>query len=255
MNVVYTVILNAWDYLRPPEVIDPAARYICFIDHPMPRVTPWEFLPAYTPFPSASRNSRLPKIVPDLHFEADYSIYHDANFALRRSPEYLIERYLNPKQREMAMFIHPCRKTVEEEAAEILKHPEWFPNENMDKVRDQVERWRESGAPQGLWAAGMIIRKHTPDVAAFNRSWWREYMLGSSRDQLALPIARHFSGMKIEDIEGNILGPDNSLLAFNWHAAWKDKGDNPVLAKRLAPHLERRAALAAMCVDTWRLSA
>lgn len=245
--VVYTVILAGHDYLRAPEVIDPAARYIAFVDQPTPACHPWELQPAYTPFPSAARNSRLPKILPDLHFEAEYSVYHDANFTLKRSPEYLIERYLLPKNRELAMFVHPARITVYEESQEIMKHPEWFPNIDMRDVANQADRWLKVGSPAGLWAAGMIIRKHTPDVAAFNRVWWREFMAGSPRDQLALPIARHLSGMKIEDIQGNIIGGDNDLLAFHWHAAWKDKEDNPRMAKRLAPYQARRAALEAVC--------
>src|SRR4026208_505614 len=102
MTTVYTVVLGGWDYLRPPEMIDPDARYLAFVDQPMPPCYPWEQVPAYTPFAKHSRNSRLPKIVPHLHFEAEYSIYHDANFCLKRSPEYLIDRYLRPKEREIA---------------------------------------------------------------------------------------------------------------------------------------------------------
>lgn len=226
MIVVYTVILNRHDYLRPPEVVDPEARYLCFVDEQYPPRQPWEQVPAALLFDSAARNSRLPKLLPHLHFDADYSVYHDANFCLKRSPQYLIERYLEPKQRELAMFVHPCRKTVEQEANEILAHPEWFPKENMDTVRGQVTRWKHAGAPEGLWAAGMILRKHTPDVAAFNVMWWHEFVRGSGRDQLALPTARHFAGLRIEDIEGNISGGDNDLMAFHWHGAWEKKGDN-----------------------------
>jgi hypothetical protein len=247
VNVVYTVILDAWDYLRPPEVVDPKARYICYTNHQMPACPPWEFQPAYCPFDSGARNSRLPKILPDLHFRADYSVYHDANFTLKRSPEYLVERYLAPKKREMAMFVHPARTNVEQEAGEIIAHPEWFPNVDMSSVYNQVERWKEVGRPEGLWAAGMIIRKHTPDVAAFNRLWWREFMAGSPRDQLSLPVARHLAGMKIEDIHGNIIGGDNDLMGFHWHAAWKDKEDNPAREKRLRPYVERMEELKRLC--------
>ncbi len=246
-TVVYTVILNAWDYLRPPLVIEPNARYVAFVDQPMPSCPPWEFQPAFTPFDSPARNSRLPKLLPDLHFEAEYSIYHDANFALKVSPQYLVERYLKPKKRELSMFIHPARQTVEQEADCILAHPEWFPTIDMNDVRHQVKRWMELGRPAGLWAAGMIIRKHTPDVAAFNRLWWKEFMAGSPRDQLSLPIARFLAGMKIEDINGTIIGGDNDLLAFHWHAAWKDRVDNPQRADELAPFAARRAELERIC--------
>ncbi len=247
MNVVFTVILNGKDYLRPPEVVDPDARYLAFVDRPMERCPPWEFMPAFLPFPNGSRNSRLPKLLPNLHFDAEYSVYHDGNLTLKRSVDYLVERYLRPKNREIAMFVHPARQTVEQEGVEIMRHPEWFPGMDMQTVCDQLIRWRQVGQPQGLWAAGLIIRKHTEDVSAFNRMWWNEYINGSPRDQLALPLARHFSGMKIEDIEGNV--HNNDLIGYHWHGAsdWLDKDDNPRLAKRAAPYLQRRFELSALC--------
>jgi hypothetical protein len=244
-SVIYTSIIGGKDYLRPPEVVDPDARYLAFVDRPMKRCPPWEFVPAYLPFVSASRNSRLPKLLPHLHFEAKYSIYHDGNFTLKRSVEYLVERYLRPKNRELAMFVHPARQNVEQEAGEILAHPGWFPGMDMESVQRQVERWRQSGSPTGLWAAGMIIRKHSEDVAAFNRLWWQEYSNGSPRDQLALPLARHFSGMKIEDIEGSI--HSNDLIGYHWHSDWLDSDDNPARAASHAPYRERRKELARLC--------
>jgi hypothetical protein len=237
--VVYTVILNGWDYLRPPEVIEPGVRYVCFTDRALPPCEPWELQPAYLPFASASRNSRIPKLLPHLHVGAEYSIYHDANFCLKRSPDYLIERYLAPRRLDLAMFVHPARKNVEQEANEIIAHPEWFPGMDMDVVRAQVTRWKHAGAPEGLWAAGMILRRHTEDIAAFNRIWWDEFQRGSTRDQLALPLARHFAGVRIEDIQGNIIGGDNDLMAFHWHAAWTNKGDNPQKAEELREFRER----------------
>lgn len=244
--VIYTSIVNGKDYLRPPETIDPDARYLAFVDRPMKRCAPWEFLPAFLPFTSGSRNSRLPKILPHLHFDAEYSVYHDGNFTLKRSVEYLITRYLAPKKRDVAMFVHPARQNVGQEAAEISAHPEWFPGMDMGLVDRQMRRWMAAGAPTGLWAAGMIIRKHTADVAAFNKLWWQEYFNGSPRDQLALPLARHLSGMRIEDIEGNI--HSNDLIGYHWHGAdWLDKEDNPARAAGQARYRERREELARLC--------
>lgn len=242
MNVVYTVILNAWDYLRPPEVIDPEARYICFTDQPIDRVDPWEIQPAYLPFPSMSRNSRLPKILPHLHFDAEYSVYHDANFSLKVTPCDLIG-LLNGA--DIAMLKHPQRERVDEEAEVILGSPDEFPTVDMDAVRAQVTRWKHAGAPTGLWAAGLIIRRHADAVERFNELWWREYISGSSRDQLALPSARYHAEIEIQTLTENIF--QNPLMSFHWHAAWKNKPGNQMYATRAAKLEWRRKRLQEIC--------
>lgn len=244
MIIAYTVILGGWDYLRRPAVIDEDARYYCFTDTPIPPCPPWEFQPAYTPFASHSRNSRLPKILSHLHFDAEYSIYHDANFVLTKKPSSLVRNYL--RDHDIAMFRHPCRGDVEREANCILDQPrEEFPNVDPQKLRDQVTRWKHQGAPDGLWAGGLILRRHTDQVADFNFLWWREFMAGCTRDQIALPMAVDRAGIEINTIVGDVY--NNPLMAFHYHSAWRDKGDNPRMAELYRPYLDRKMRLEEIC--------
>jgi hypothetical protein len=234
--VVYTCILDHWDYLRPPLKVDPNARYICFSNRPMPRVDPWEIQPAFTPFQCNKRNARIPKMLPHLHFEADYSVYHDGNMQLKLTPGELIDRYLSP-DRDIAMLRHPCRKSAGEESVILLKEKIG----DAGEVRKQVERWKEHGSPDGLWCGGFIIRRHSELVTILNNAWWQEFRIGCERDQMALPIARSFLGIPIHTIDGDI--HNNGLMAFNYHSAWKDKGDNPQQEAALRPYVDRAAAL------------
>jgi hypothetical protein len=201
----------------------------------MQPVSPWEYQPAFLPLASMARNSRLPKMLPHLHFAADYSIWHDGSYALRKKPSWLIDRYLGGL--DMAMFRHPCRTTVEQEAAILVNEKISDPGD----VARQVERWKSIGSPSGLWAGGMILRKHTPQIERLNEAWWHEFSIGTARDQMALPIARDLTKTPICTIDGNVF--ENDLLAWHWHTAWKDKGDNMLLEAQRAAYVERRRRL------------
>ena len=239
--VVCTAILQDWDFLRP-EATKPedGVRYVCYSDRTLEPVAGWEIQPAFTPHGmSASRASRLPKILPHLHFQADYSIWHDANFVLRADPLTLIAAYLN--NAHIAMFAHPCRKHVGEEVAVLLREKIG----NASEVLQQQTDWLNMGAPCGLWAGGLIIRRHTKDVAAFNEQWWHYFRRGSSRDQLALPMAQAKTGIAIETIPGDIY--TSPLMGFHWHAAWRDKGDNASHHTMEAEYQMRRKRLEELC--------
>lgn len=242
---VLTCIVNWFDYLRPPALIDPSVRYVCFSDRPIERVTPWEIQPAYCPLtvtqkdgaphPNNSRNSRLPKMLPHLHVNADFSIWHDANFVLRVKPQDLINRYL--ARRDIAMFAHPCRKHVGEEVAVLLREKIGDPAE----VKAQQTDWLNMGAPLGLWAGGLIVRRHTPQIQKLNETWWHYFKIGSTRDQVSLAMARHMTGVEIETIPGDIFS--SPIMGFHWHAAWRDKGTNPEYHTQEAEFAMRRKRL------------
>ncbi len=229
---VYTAILGGWDFLRKPEVVDQRSRYICFIDQPIDPVYPWEFQPAYTPFDHAGRNSRISKILPHLHFDAEYSIFHDANFVLRGWPQAIVDEHL--ANHDIAMYQHPCRKHIGEEASCLrdLNTKGELPGLEGTLLDSQVTLWKHHGAPLGLWAGGFIVRRHTPQILELNETWWQLYRDGCTRDQISFPLARHITGVEVNTLQGNIY--ECAELAFHWHAAWKHKGDNPKFATRQA---------------------
>lgn len=235
MITVYTTIIGQWDQLRAPEVTEAGVRYICYSDIPRDPVAPWEIQPAYMPYANNSRNSRLPKILPHLHFDAVVSIYHDANFVLRGYPSHLIAEHL--KSHDIAMFQHPCRKHVGEETAILLKEKIGDPCE----VEAAQTLWKHHGAPLGLWAGGFIVRRHTPEIRELNEAWWQLFRDGCTRDQISLPVAVHQCGIKINTLRGNIY--ECNELAFHWHAAWAHKGDNPKYATRNAELQTKRMRL------------
>lgn len=240
---VYTCILNQWDHLRPPDVAFGDANFICYTNRHVDPCYPWEFQPAYELTGNPARDSRLPKMLPHLHFDAEYSIWHDGNFTLRMDPWQVIEQTIVTTGADLAFFAHPCRHNVAEECDTLLNEKIG----NASEVMEQRTRWKHHGSPEGLWAGGFIVRRHCAAVSEFNIAWWTEFFGGSTRDQLALPLAVQkistYGGL--HTIAGNVY--DNPYIAMHWHAAWKHKAENLPFQERAAVIEARREILRNLC--------
>jgi len=240
MIYVYTAILSGFDNLRTPLCApEPGVRFICFTDCPvLPRVEPWEFRPVHRIVDPAcdvigaeydtlddARTSRLPKILPHLVLpeDCDYSIWHDGNFQMKASPSETISKLL--RTADWAAHKHPGRDCIYREAEILLKEKIG----TAALVERQIERCRNVyGHPEGfgLWANGFIARRHNAATAALNERWWDLFQSGCERDQISFPVALRQSGVSIETIRHtDIYGSE--FVKFNWHAAWKDREDNP----------------------------
>ena len=245
MIYVYTCILGGFDSLRPPLVpSEPGVRFICFTDVPvLPDVSPWEFRPVHRVMRDAgmiprwqvdaSRTSRLPKILPHLVLPADcdYSIWLDGNFRLLKPASEIV----NAEMRfdDWATHRHPARGCMYEEAALLVKlkreRPDEWPNMDARELDAEIARYKQMGFPAELGtltANGLIVRKHTPAVAALNERWWQLFAQGCGRDQLSLPVARWNSPVTVNRMPHYPDIYSSPLARFGWHAAWKDKAPN-----------------------------
>ncbi len=234
MIYVYTSISNAFDNVRAPEVVSPNARYVCFTNLPnLPRVEPWEYRPLHN-LGDAGRTNRVPKILPHLMLpsDAEYSIYHDGNFQLKMLPEVIIDQLLTGEDcgYDWAAHRHPCRNCIYDEAIVLLK-------ENIgtrELVENDVLRYRNAGYPTGagLWANGMIVRRHTESVKRLCEDWWTAYATGCERDQMSFPPVRRQHGVEVNTIDADIyINSDKSAkgtpyLNFHFHAPWKTTPSN-----------------------------
>lgn len=255
MIYVYTCIMGGFDNLMPPLVPEEAGvRHICFTDVPvLPDVSPWEFRPIHD-VGSPARTSRLPKILPHLMLpaDADYSIWIDGNFQLAQPASEIINQEL--RFDDWAAHRHPARDCIYSEAEVLLKEKIGTPG----LIMEQIERYSALGYPaaHGLWANGMIIRRHTPAVNALNEAWWKLYASGCERDQLSFPVARWQAGMQVNSMphRGDVYSSD--LMKFGWHAAWKDKPGNVVKRperERIAGRVARLKAIAGDGGYIWRM--
>lgn len=129
-------------------------------------------------------SSRMYKMLPHKFFDTEWTIWMDGTFWAPHWEELWHE--VMASGREIAVFAHPERDCVYEEAKEVIRLKLDHPN----IVNEQMARYQSAGYPRknGMAACGFIIRKNTPEVNRLNEAWWAEYCTGSRRDQLSFPF-------------------------------------------------------------------
>lgn len=153
------------------------------------------------------RAAKIPKFEPWRYTDTPASIWVDASFRVT-SPDFAatVMEYATP----IAQFVHPWRSCLYDEAIEIAAL-------GMDPdgaAAWQMKRYREAGHPTGwgLWASGVIARKHTAAVKRMGAAWAREVEGGSARDQVSQPFVLRQSKLKPTALPGTHLS--NAWLKY-----------------------------------------
>lgn len=185
---VYTSITASKDSLIEDQKKG-NARFIAFVDSSIPSET-WECKESYKQFTDPRRNSRIQKILAHQYIDSEYSIYIDGNIKLLKTPEELIEKYL--KDCDIAFYKHPNRDCLYDEAIQCAKQR----LDDPEVIIEQAKKYEDSGFAKhkGLCECGIIFRRHTPKIEAFNNAWWSEYCRHSRRDQISCPYALDRTG-------------------------------------------------------------
>ena len=161
----------------------------------------------YNKFHHPNRNAKIYKVLSHQFLETDYSIWVDGNITLLVDPEVLIKEFLGDA--DIAVWKHFNRDCIyeEHEAAKGLYEDGIIHNENVHAETDeQISRYNRNKFPKnyGLGECNVIIRKHSPQVEAFNNYWWSEICRWSFRDQLSFPyVINKFPKLKVNFIKGN----------------------------------------------------
>lgn len=191
---VYTAMAGDFDHLEDPQE-DFTANYVSFTDQVS---DVWEVRKPYDKFKNDRRNSRIQKLMPHLYLDTKYSIYMDANIRLKVPAQKLVDEFL--KDKDVAVFRHIGRDCVYNEAEACVALQKGDPNEIATQIRAYAAR--EYPRHAGMAECGMIVRRHTPEIARMNEKWWAEYCRHSERDQLSFPIA--FDLEKVNLIESSV---------------------------------------------------
>jgi hypothetical protein len=243
MNVtVYTANIGGFDNLRPPQVTHSGARFICYADELLDPPSPWEILPAHLPYPGDfSRNVRVHKLLSHLFTDTPYSIWIDTNFVLAIDPAEAVERWL--RNSDIAVFRHPGRSCLYDEARQCLLERIG----NATEIERQVSYYEACGFPRewGLFACGVILRRHTPQVIRLNEAWWSHVRDFCERDQISLPFVLREQEVPITVIDGNIYS--NESFIWKWHAWKTDHPDNQEFVEQRRTAAERRDRLRNLC--------
>jgi hypothetical protein len=185
-TAIYTSITAGYDELREPAHVTPGVDYVCFSDQPLESRL-WQVRPLAHVAETPSRSARYHKlmshrVLPD----HDVTLWLDASYRIDRELGTLIESWLDGW--DFAVRRHPTRMPlcVYAEARACVRLRRGDPA----AIEAQVAAYRELGYParNGVYVTGILARRHTADVAAFNEAWWNELSRFSDRDQLSFPV-------------------------------------------------------------------
>jgi len=193
--IVYTAAIGETDAVRPPVVVDPSVRYLCFSDRPCPEPYEWVRVPTEADGTPASRRIKVLADHPLLR-EADATFWHDASFRLLGNLDWVLRGL---ETADVVALRHPRRQTIEAEGVAIAR----YGYVTTTEAAVLVEGYRAAGYVDiALTFGGLIGRRGSPTVQAFNRAWWVEVQRWRFRDQASLGYAAWLAGASIAYVPG-----------------------------------------------------
>lgn len=120
---------------------------------------------------------------PDIFDNYEYSLYIDSTVQLKTDPSQFIN-FLKPES-DILLFLHPGRNCLYDEARTCL---DLHLNDPNDTLR-QTKKYLSNNFPPhfGLWACGIMFRRHTDKMREFAQMWWSEVEHFCVRDQISFP--------------------------------------------------------------------
>lgn len=137
------------------------------------------------------------------HLPGDISVWIDASIRVTDVHEMVKVIKAALKGHDLALFKHPERTNIYDEATASMAMPNKYAGLPLI---EQVETYRRLGLPDdaGLWAGGVIARRHSVDRTNFENDWWTENVEWSYQDQLSLPYVLWKNNIKPGVIPGNV---------------------------------------------------
>jgi hypothetical protein len=202
---IITCITDRYEVLKPVrQQYGVNAEWICVTDgEPLPyadRTQGWTMVsePRHNPHPN--RAAKWPKCLPWEYTDAPASIWIDGSYRVV-SPTFAAE--VMALADPIAQFVHPWRGCLFEEAQASARIPKY----DSEPVLEQAAHYQKQGFPAGwgLWASGVIARRHTQEVMDFGRLWLSEIERWSFQDQISEPYALNVAGLRPYALVGDHL--------------------------------------------------
>jgi hypothetical protein len=205
---IVTAVYDAYDTVKP--VLAQAGtdvEWVLVTDSEPADAKGWRVVVEPRPDVPPNRAAKAAKFEPWKYTDAPASIWIDASFRVV-SQDFAAE--VVELAKPIAQFVHPWRDCLYAEAVEIAAL-----GKDPDGVAAwQTKRYREAGHPTGwgLWASGVIARRHTAAVKRMGAAWAREVESGSARDQVSQPFVLREAKLKPTALPGTHLA--NAWLKY-----------------------------------------
>lgn len=191
-KVIYTFIFGGYDDLKEPEIVSQGWDYICFTDDKNLISEVWEIKQFTRDEKSIGLNNKRLAMMHMILFhkvlpQYDVSISIGGQIKINCNLYLFLKNNWNERH-EMISVLHPQRDFIYEEAIACLDQRK---DEN-NVIEDHINRYKKDKYPahNGLYATGVIVRKHSSlPLKTMCELWFDEYIRGSKRDQLSLNYA------------------------------------------------------------------
>lgn len=197
-TAVITAIYDQYDTLKPTYPQNRDVEWICVTDDPELQSEDWRIV--YEPRPGVhpNRAAKVPKLFPWKYTDAEYSVWVDASFRVI-SHDFVLGSlsYAEP----IGQFIHPWRNCLYTEAEAVIGLKKYAPDSD---VYGQMKAYRSAGHPEswGLWATGVISRKHTSEIKDLGEQWMKEINEHTFQDQISHPFVMRNLGLRPIEFPG-----------------------------------------------------
>lgn len=212
---VYTAIFGGYDYLKEQPLI-PGVDYVCFTDDPGLTAPGWRVIVGKARHLHPRLSAKWYRTHPHRVLSAyRRSIYIDGSVQIL-TPDFVPAMLAALGNRDMALFQHPARHNVRDEA-EFCVPIEKYRGQPMVA---QVDHYAALGFPDqsGLYATGLIARRHrTRTMRRFGRAWMQENVRWTYQDQLSAPYLFWKFGITPGVVPNNLW--DNPLFTLIAHTS------------------------------------
>jgi len=211
-TAIITAIYDGYDTVKPTLEQSVDVEWILVTDtwelNNVKTISGWTVKYLAQPELNSYLAAKIPKVTPTMFTKCKQSIWIDASFRVT-SPTFAQEvmEYADP----IAHFVHPWRDCIYQECNTLLQLPK---KHNGQPILEQVKAYEEDSHPKnwGLWATGVMARKHTKEVIEFQRLWLGEIVKWSLRDQLSHPYALRKANLRPNKLPGTHFS--NPWLAY-----------------------------------------
>ncbi len=203
---VITSIYGGFDKIPPvPQGFDEA-----ILVSDVPIESEWTNLLHPLPLPHRLA-AKIPKFRPDIFTNNLMSVWMDAScndptgWLANTAKEVITSN-------QLSAFLHPERQCIYEEASCCIDWPKY----RKWPIDIQIKKYKSEGYPEnnGLWACGVLMRKHTKEIKELGNQWLIENTMYSIQDQISFPYLLWKNGIECHQLSGNIWKSD---LVFHNH--------------------------------------
>lgn len=215
MNIaLVTAIYGGYDTLHPLPAGHGFDDAVCVTDDPMMAADGWRTVVEPHPHMPPRLAAKQAKCQPWRYTPMPASVWIDGSAevtgpGLRAAADHLLPTH------DLVVFAHPEPRHDAYEEAEFCR--DW-PKYAGWPIREQMKHYRKEGLPvgSGLWACGVIGRRHTRRIQRFGDEWLDEQMRWSIQDQLSFPYLVWRDDLTVRTWGPPLWGPGNPWI--RWHA-------------------------------------